>query len=98
VKHLLKWLTGHPITTQDEARAFMRDVLRDGCVWHPDDDADQIVDRVTGEPAFTAYQQSYLNRKWDEVFTVFDGDPYEASMEETYDEKGQLREYPEGDA
>jgi hypothetical protein len=65
-----------PITSAADAEGFLFQLHQEGLLFHPDDDAHDIINGATGQPLFTAADADLINERMEEVFT-FIVDPCE---------------------
>jgi hypothetical protein len=73
-------LLAKPLTTADEAEAWVHAMHKIGYGCHPDDSAETIVESDTGEPSFTEEQCPLYDARMGEAFDLLP-DVYETSLE-----------------
>lgn len=68
------------IETPTQAKAFMRSIVKMDVCLHPDDDANDIVDR-DGKKFFSDKDADRINDLYEQVFNLTDFDPYEYGIQ-----------------
>lgn len=65
-----------PIISEDQAKRFLENLNKDHYLFHPEDDAADIIYFSTGEPVFTEIEARLINQRLEEVYTFLE-DPCE---------------------
>jgi len=73
--HNMKSYFTTPITTEDDSINFIHSLHKDEILFHPEDDANDIIDR-DGKRLFTEEEAFELNNRLDEVYQYMN-DPCE---------------------
>jgi hypothetical protein len=63
-----------PIQSTEDAEGFLFQLVQHGRHFHPEDDAQDIINGATGEPLFTYAEAEQVNNRMYEVYT-FMADP-----------------------
>ena len=71
-QHDLATLLSHPVTSADEARAYLLALDAAGYAYHCDDSAADIVRSATGLPLFTPEEATLADARMDEVCAHLD--------------------------
>lgn len=75
-----------PISTKDEAVAFITELVATGCMHHPDDPAATVINGATGELLFTPEEAVIADEQMHRCFELLGEDAiYEAIAKAEFD-------------